>query len=289
MGLFNKYNYIKNINGGIMKILVNYANEKYKRTQKFNSWTGKHIGKFDKVYSFGPEDIDRDFYNNNKKILDIKRGNGLWLWKPYFILKVMEECQEGDIIFYCDSGAFFLRHINTIIETIDTEKKIWVSDIPLLEVCFTKLSCFQIMNCDTDKYKYTNQIQATFFLTINCKETRGFVKKWLDLCCDYDLLSPQEGDYKIKNSGRNFISHREDQSILSLLCKKAGIAAHLDPSHRGKYPESYKKNEYEFLVPHHTDNYSPILFLHKTPDVNIKSCIKQYLKCLKLNFFQMIK
>ncbi|MGG3625214.1 hypothetical protein ABES25_16870 [Bacillus gobiensis] len=267
-----------------MKILINYADEKYKRTQKFNSWTGKHIGKLDKVYSFGPEDIDKEFYNKNKHILDIKRGNGLWLWKPYFILKVMEECEEGDIVFYCDSGAFFIRNINALIETIDCEKKIWVSDIPLLEVCFTKPSCFQIMNCVTDNYKYTNQIQATFFMTINCKDTRDFVKKWLTLCCDYNLLSPEEGKHKKGNSRRNFVSHREDQSILSLLCKKEGIVAHLDPTQRGKYPEWYKKDEYEFLEPHHTDNYSPILFLHKTPDVNILSSIKQYLICLKLKY-----
>ncbi|WP_127579951.1 hypothetical protein [Paenibacillus koleovorans] len=267
-----------------MKILINYADEKYKRTQKFNSWTGKYIGKLDKVYSFGPEDIDKDFKKRNKYILDVKRGNGLWLWKPYFILKVMEECDEGDIIFYSDSGAFFLRNINTLIETIDSEKKIWVSDIPLLEVCFTKPSCFRNMNCDTDSYKYSNQIQATFFLTINCKETRAFVKRWLTLCCDYNLISPEEGQHNIEGTGRKFVSHREDQSILSLLCKKEMIFAHLDPTQRGKYPEWYKRYGNEFLVPYHTEKYSPILFLHKTPDVNIISCIKQYLICLNLKY-----
>jgi hypothetical protein len=267
-----------------MKILINYADEKYKRTQKFNSWTGKHIGKLDKVFSFGPKDIDIDFYNDNKQILNEKRGNGLWLWKPYFILKVMEESQDGDIIFYSDSGAFFIRNIDHLIQTIDLEKKIWVSDIPLLEVCFTKPSCFQIMKCETNDFKLTNQIQATFFMAINCKETRNFVKKWLTLCCNNDLLSSEEGKKEENNSGKQFVSHREDQSILSLLCKKEEIKAHLDPTHRGKYPEWYKKEEYEYLEPIHTDKYSPILFLHKTPDVNIPSIIKQYLVCLNKKY-----
>ncbi|KOO50429.1 hypothetical protein [Priestia koreensis] len=265
-----------------MKILINYANNKYKKTQKFNSFTGKYIGGFDKVYSFGPEDIDEDFQKSNFKILNQERGNGLWLWKPYFILKVMKEAKEGDVIFYCDSGSFFLKNINPLVESIrESDKKIWVSNIPLLEVSFTKPSCFKLMDCDSDYYKYTNQIQATFFLAINNAKTRSFVEKWLNLCSEYKLVSPENGDIDSGNSTKRFISHREDQSILSLLCKREGIQPCLDPTQRGKYPAWYRNKDYEFVVPVHTHKYSPMIFLHKTPNIDIVSWIKQYLVCLK--------
>lgn len=268
-----------------MKILINYANEKYKKTQRFNSWTGKYIGGFDKVCSFGPEDIEKSFYDKHHEILKHERGNGLWLWKPYFILKVMEEAKEGDIIFYCDSGSFFMKKIDPLIEAIrSSEKKIWVSNIPLLEICFTKPSCFTLMDCDANYYKYTNQIQATFFLAVNNSQNRSFVKKWLRLCSEYKLLSPESGHLDKNVSIREFIAHREDQSILSLLCKKEGILPHLDPTQRGKYPEWYKNNEYEFLVPAHKDEYSPIIFLHKTSNVDVVSCIRQYMVCLKRKY-----
>lgn len=42
-----------------MKVLINYANDVYKKAQDWNSWTGKHIAGFDKVYAFSPNDIDK--------------------------------------------------------------------------------------------------------------------------------------------------------------------------------------------------------------------------------------
>lgn len=269
-----------------MKILINYANDKYKRTQKFNSWTGRHVGKFDKIYSFGPEDIEEDFYEDNKEILGVSRGNGMWLWKPYLIDKVMKDSNEGDIIFYCDSGSFFIREIDNLIMSMDYNSKIWVSDIPLLEKNFTKTKCFEKLGCNQKKYKNTNQIQATFFMTINSKETRNFVSQWLDLCGDIELLGPSED---LSTEGNEFVAHREDQSLLSLLCKKNKIKAHLDPSQRGKYPYWYKDKKYPFVLPMHDDKYKPIIFLHKMPNVSIIKCIKQYLECRKKSILYVQK
>lgn len=90
-----------------MKILVNYADEKYKKAQHVNSWTGRHIAGFDKVIEFGPEDVEESYRINNKEIFNYTRGNGLWLWKPYLINRVLSESSDGDIIFYADSGSFF--------------------------------------------------------------------------------------------------------------------------------------------------------------------------------------
>ena len=66
-----------------MIVAINYANLKYKKAQYFNSRTAIHKGKAEKVISYSPKDIDPDFWNNNRKILSKKRGNGYWLWKPY--------------------------------------------------------------------------------------------------------------------------------------------------------------------------------------------------------------
>ena len=92
-----------------MEILINYADTKYEQSRWWNSFTGKYIAKFDKIYEFHPNDIDAEFAQQHPNILSYKRGNGLWLWKPYFIYRVMKECVDGDIIFYCDAGAFFKR------------------------------------------------------------------------------------------------------------------------------------------------------------------------------------
>lgn len=261
-----------------MKILVNYANDKYKKTQQINSLTGKYIGKFDKVYSYGPEDIDSTFREENNKILNEDRGNGLWLWKPYFIYKTLELCEEGDIVFYCDSGSFFLRSIDNLVNSLNKNEKIWVSDVPLLEVNFTKPECFEQMGCDRDDIKYTNQVQGTFFMAVCCAETKEFVKKWLGLCKDYKLLAPKTAENNPEYVNHQFLSHREDQSILSLLCKMNGLKTHLDPSQRGKFQEIYYSPYYPFVRTDHKDSYKPIVFLHKFPKINVVGCLKIALK-----------
>lgn len=247
-----------------MKILVNYADAAYRKAQTWNTWTGKHIGGFDRVVEFSPKDIDDEYRTAHREIFNIKRGNGCWLWKPYIIRKTLEQCQDGDVIFYCDSGAFFVKKIDQLIVSMRPDEKIWVSDNPLLESCFTKPICFEKMGCDTKEIRESNQIQATYFMLVCCAETRAFVEEWLHYCESYELMSP-EGGLLLKEQRENrFVAHREDQSILSLLCKRKGIRSHRDPSQRGKIPETFYNPYYAYRVPNHVDDkYGTVIFLHK--------------------------
>ena len=44
------------------------------------------------------------FYSENKAILDLARGAGYWLWKPFIISETLKEMEEGDCLIYSDSG-----------------------------------------------------------------------------------------------------------------------------------------------------------------------------------------
>lgn len=261
-----------------MKILINYADKQYEPARKWNTLTGKYIAKFDKVYEFSPHDIDPSFAILYHDILSQKRGNGLWLWKPYFVNKVLENCNNGDIIFYCDSGSFFTRSIKKIVTIISKRQPLFVCDIPLLESCFTKPLCFEKLELTEEKYKTSNQIIATYFCFLVTPTTRKFMAEWLSFCCDLELLSPAglgKFDTAKKDFGESFVAHREDQSIFSLLYKKYEIAPHRDISQRGKYPETYKSAFYAYKVPiHPNDKYKPIIFLHKSPRLNLQWFIR---------------
>ena len=262
-----------------MKILFNYANEKYRQAQWLNSLTGKYIAHFDKVYEFGPDDIDPMFRAAHKDIFAYKRGDGLWIWKPYFLCRLLEECKEGDTIFYCDSGAFFIRNVDPLYEVLDKEKPIFVTDIPLIESCFTKPLCFDVMG--GSEYKDMNQIQGGFILIKVCEYTKVFVKKWLDYCCNIDLISPS--GVQDQNWGKidiyydkNFVAHREDQSILSLLCHINGIKAHRDISQKGLDPKYYNVKYFAYREPIHDDTYKSIVYLHRCPNIPRFLALKVY-------------
>ena len=264
-----------------MKILINYADEKYRKAQRLNSWTGKYIAKFDRIYSFGPDDIEPEYKKNHQDIFQYKRGNGLWLWKSYFIDRVMQECGDGDYVFYVDSGSFFLKNADVLIRSFRPGESIWVSDNPTLECCFTKPECFQLMECDTEEIRYSNQIQGGYLVFRCCDETKQFVKEWKKHCESIELMKPAGSLNLSVPVGKGFVAHREDQSILSLLCKKKGIRPHRDPSQRGAFPETFYSPYYAYAVSEHKDDrYGTFLFLHKQGSLSVPGCMKQCVKML---------
>ncbi len=113
----------------MQKILINYGDDKYSKAKAINTFTGRKIGKFDKIFSYSSHDIDKSFREKHRDIFKEKRGDGLWLWKSYLICKTIDNCDNGDIIFSCDSGAFFIRDPQHIYSYL-------TSDHPLLSVIF---------------------------------------------------------------------------------------------------------------------------------------------------------
>lgn len=252
-----------------MKVLINYANTAYRKAQRFNTLTGIYFARFDMIIEFSPQDIEEDFLKRNNYILSQERGNGLWLWKPYIINKTLQSLEYGDFLFYCDSGSFFIRNIETIINSMG-EEMIWVSDLPLLEEQFTSKYLIEKMNCI--QFNKTNQIQAGFIGLIKCEKSLKFVDEWLKLCCNPDFL-----EVKSSSENTNFIDHREDQSILSLLCKKHNIKPHLDPTQYGNFPLKYFSDKYEIVIPDHDVEYKPSIVLHRSKNCILITCLKEFI------------
>lgn len=253
------------------KILINFSDENYLNVRRINSYTGKIIAHFNKIYEFSPADIDSIFFNENINILKQKRGHGLWLWKPYFINKVLNESENGDIIFYSDSAAFFVRKIDKIIQSMGDDE-IWLYGLPLIEEQWTKPEAFSLLSLDYDSIKQTNQFSGSFMVFRVGDKSKAFVKEWLKYCCNQELIMPKDGD-----SSGHFISHREDQSILSLLAKKHNLKMHKDPTQYGKFVEGYKNEGRTFrpLKILTEDCYPVVLSHHREKQLSWKMIIVQ--------------
>lgn len=231
-----------------MKIFLTYGDENFNKQKKFALKMAKLFGKFEKIIGYQPSDIDSFFYETNKHILDKKRGGGYWLWKPYFINRILLESNFGDYIFYSDAGAFFLKSVDVLISVLKKlNQDIMGFELPLIESQWTKKELFMNMNCDEEKYYESNQILASFMLIRKTEFSMKFFKEYLELAqnemnitdnFDSDIVQREE-----------FIDHRHDQSIFSLLYKKYGLIPFKDPSQLGKYPAGYsasKNIDYKF-------------------------------------------
>lgn len=257
-----------------MIYFITYSNELYSKTRDFCAKKAKSRGKVDKVVVYRPEDIDSLFYSAHKDILDLKAGNGLWLWKPYFICKTLNEVADGDIVLYCDAGSFFFRNCKSIIDSMDGD--VWVSNIPLIEKQFTKPELFSAMECQGEKFSETNQIQANFIAIRKTEYGVRFAKEWLSICSEGDNLS-RNTIYEQEVPSFGFFGHRSDQSVLSVLAKKWGIKPHLDPSQYGRIPEKYFAPGRLYKRPDNFGEYKPCIILHRGKKPIFRTCVKQWL------------
>jgi hypothetical protein len=234
-----------------MKLLINYANDVFRKSQRLNSKTGKEVGSFDEVISYSPGDIEPDFYEKNKIILSQKKGNGYWLWKPYFIKKTLEILNWDDFLFYCDSGSYFIKSITPLIEiSLLNSQDIIVFELSYTERIWTKRDAFILMNCDSPKYSESNQRLASFSLWKKSNFTIDFINEFLHYAQDERLITDLENQCGYPNYP-DFKEHRHDQSIFSLLSKKYDLNAYRDPSQWGNSLKNfYINSKYEQLIEH---------------------------------------
>lgn len=231
-----------------MKYLINYANKGFYKSQKLNSISGISAG-FDSVIQYKEKDIDSKFLEKNNKILNQIRGAGYWLWKPYFIWETLKNTDDGDIIFYADSGSRFIKQIDPILEKIKKSNK-GVSVFEMSgnhkenEYC-RKQVAQEVVGCDKSIME-SDQNMASFVGIRNCAESKDIIYKWLILCEKEHLITDlpvQEDEFPM------FKGHRHDQTLLSLLSKKLNLDTIADPSQWGLVHK--QTTEEDHFIDHH--------------------------------------
>ena len=173
---------------------------------------------FEHIYMYGRQNIDQDFYYKNKLTLDEQRGAGYWLWKPYFILKTMEQLPDDSIIIYADSGVVFSAPpSDKLLKYLDEYDMILPSNgspVPLRK--HLKKEAQIILGIDQDeKILNSDEIWAYFMVIRNNHSTRKFIKEWLLLCQNAKLLTDLPFDPAIQE--KEMETHLHDQSLLSVL------------------------------------------------------------------------
>ena len=186
----------------------------------------KNINLFNEINLYTDENLKKDsefwekhsiFIENNKK------GYGYWLWKPYIIKKSLGKMKNGDILLYLDAGCEIdIQEKDFLIECFELVKKDYI--IGTLGVGVVKERCKMDLvlklNMNDNKYLDSRQHQAGANMYLVCDQVRQLVDEWYDLCCDYHLIDDSES---INKNVDNFIDHRHDQSIFSLLTKKYNL------------------------------------------------------------------
>jgi len=225
------------------KSLGNYPNIylEIKKNKKYFLIYNDNTGKYDcdikklsdsvKKYSdfeviiYQKKDIDSPFVDKNKAILSQTRGGGYWLWKPYIINKTLKLLNEGDLLFYMDSSYYFYENFKDLYKyKLKDDILIWKNK-PNEESYFLKNWCKMDVIYNYNMYHSTfienyEICWAGALLLKKSSKTEEIIDKWLKICCIENNITDIKS---IRSNNSDFIDHRHDQSLLSVLLHQYNI------------------------------------------------------------------
>lgn len=270
--------------------LVSYATSIFQKAQQRLHKSARHFG-IDHCCPYGGSDIrETDFYQRNKAILDLKRGGGYWLWKPYIILDVMRRANEGDIIIYSDSGAEIIDSLQPLIDICVQREGLLLFQVPCYTGVFsniqwTKRDCFVLMNADTPHFHRGQQVAGSPHFYVKNRKNIEFLEEWLFYCQDPRILTDQPNTCGKRNYPE-FYDHRHDQSVLSILALRHNLEIYRDPSQFSahlKMPAYRKNGELPSGVdysdrPFTNSPYGTIFDLHRGKNFSLSTKIANFME-----------
>lgn len=200
------------------------ADSNYMPCAEFHMKTAKKRGKVDKTIICNIEELDEEFRNRNQKILSSGEGRrrGFYIWKPYYVNKVLSQLQYGDFLIYLDSAGFYYRNdvheivsymIENNIDMVGTRR------FSYLDKHWTRRDTFVYMGCDTPEYTDKRQCMGGCFILQKTEKTVKLIQEWIDFAQNYQIIADTENTCGLDNYN-GFVAHRHDQSIMSILQTK---------------------------------------------------------------------
>jgi len=160
-------------------------------------------------------------FKEKVKNLDHTRGYGYWFWKPYCVLKTLETLSENEILIWADAGCSInplgKKRLNFYLDMLEQDSKIMLGFTMANTIQWTKRDLYVYTNTDYEFYHNSPLTIATIHFWKRTDETIDFLNHWYELALIDHLIDDSES---IEKNYDQYIEHRHDQSILSLLCLK---------------------------------------------------------------------
>lgn len=200
-------------------IFITYGDNGYKAAKDKICEEAKATGLFDDIIAYGRDNLSKELLKS--EVINIKRGGGLWSWKPDVIWTTIQRAADGDIIVYCDSGctlqeskewAFYWNKLNCY--------EMIAQRIPMRTDKWTRQEVIEEFKDNKSGWDKCYQYEATTVLLRVSFFTRRFISEWRN----YMITRPEmvmdvtpAGKYKQHTS---FIENRHDQAVYSALIYK---------------------------------------------------------------------
>ena len=191
-------------------------------------------GLFDRCFFYSDLNLPGDEFFKKKnesnfflEVASSERIGGCGLWKPYIILKTLEQLNNGDILVYSDAGCKIETDIKSIIQfeslLLEIEKSsegvIGIKE-PFIERHWTKGDVFEYFKVyeDPDFTDTTQFGSGRLHIVKKCDHSSKIYSYWWEAAKERPDLFYDSPSIVPNLNG--FIENRHDQSVWSLICKK---------------------------------------------------------------------
>ncbi|MDR1881217.1 MAG: hypothetical protein LBR26_00345 [Prevotella sp.] len=230
------------------------------------------------------------FYRENHHIFKDKKGLGYWLWKPYIIYQELLNLDDGDVLIYSDSEIKVMDSLEPLVKLTEKQPVVVFGNGNLLNSAWAKRDCFILMDCDAPDYWYSAHCDAAFIVFKKCRLTMEFVEKWLTYCKNENILTDLPNICGKENLS-DFMDHRWDQSVLSLLAQRYKLNIFRAPTQFGNFYKTHEfrvPGEYKCIsqaiqssldhyaaIPYYNSPYFQLLDHHRSVKKNMVNAAKR--------------
>jgi len=152
----------------------------------------------------------------------------------------MDLVDYGDFVIYVDSGNLIINNLDYIFNECDKHEIILFDNrdgnyerTTHKNKNWVKRDAFVLMNCDEQRYYDSPQVDGAYGVYKKTDSTLNFIDEYLRYCENENIISDLPNI--TKSNLTEYIDHRHDQSILSLMAEKYGMKLYPEPSEWGNY------------------------------------------------------
>ncbi len=189
----------------------------------------RRLNLFDKIYGLGPQDLGEAFWKRHGAFVRAHaRGYGFWVWKPFIIQRCLRAMRDDDILVYSDAGAI-VRPEDGVRARLERQfRRIYQWPVGLgasVGNRDSRIRCkadvFAALGVRDAKARALFQYQSGRLICRKHPAAMRIIDLWVRLAWArlYHLFDNSPS--RLPNHS-DFIEHRHDQAMLSILMQRYG-------------------------------------------------------------------
>jgi len=196
---------------------------------------------FDTILHKTELDMPEFIEKHSEFIRDNPHGYGFYIWKPKIILDTLLNMEDGELLFYCDSGAHLnpkgVSRFQEYLAYLDGDKSMvtFCMSRRYNPQMFVKQGAVQYYFPGFNDMKDLEICYAGYMILRRCDATMDFLVDWLGLCERYYLLDTTVSVYA--KELRGFCGNDKDAGLFNVVLAKHNIDYRITPDETNLYNE----------------------------------------------------